>query len=186
MSTNRLDRIDTKVQQVSSKLNWWQIGLITVGVSFLGGLSAIMSKKKQKRLYTEDLKQAPWAPPSWVFSPAWTFNNFFLINALRLILKKDKLENKKQLVYLQAAIWLVYFTFGYVYFKKKSPVLAAIWTKVDAGLALASMILAAKNDKKLSLNYLPLSLWTLFASSIADYQALKNPDDLLGTEPALA
>ena len=186
MTTGQLDRVDSKVQDFSDKLNWWQVGLITVAVSFLGGLSAIMSRKKQRKLYTTELKQAPWAPPSWLFSPAWTFNNFFLINALRNILKNNKLNNRKQLLYLQVAIWVIYFTFGLVYFKKKSPVLAAIWTKADAGLALISMILAAKNDKKLSLNYLPLSIWTLFASSIADYQALKNPDKALGTGPALS
>lgn len=183
MRTGQLER---KAQEVSNGLNWWQVGLITLGVSFLGGLSAIMSKKKQRKLYNKDLKQAPWSPPSWVFSPAWTLNNFFLINALRNILKNNKLNDRKSLLYLQAAIWIVYFTFGYVYFKKRSPVLAAIWTKTDAGLAIASLILAAKNDKKLSLNYIPLSLWTLFASSVADYQALKNPDEVLGTGPALS
>lgn len=182
----RTGQIERKVREVSEGLNWWQVGLITLGVSLLGGLSAIMSRNKQRKLYTQELKQAPWAPPSWLFSPAWTFNNFFLINGLRNILKNDKLDNRKQLLYLQAAIWLVYFTFGYVYFKKKSPVLAAIWTKTDAGLAIASLILAAKSDKKLSLNYIPLSLWTLFASSVADYQALKNPDKVLETGPALS
>jgi benzodiazapine receptor len=186
MRTGQLERIDRKAQDISNGLNWWQIGLITVGVSFLGGLSAIMSRKTQRKLYTTELKQAPWAPPSWLFSPAWTLNNFFLINALKSILKNDKLNNRKSLLYLQAAIWVIYFTFGYVYFKKKSPVLAAIWTKTDAGLAIASLILAAKNDKKLSLNYIPLSIWTLFASTVADYQALKNPDKVLGTEPALS
>jgi tryptophan-rich sensory protein len=186
MRTDQLQRINKKAQEVSDKLNWWQVGLITLGVSFLGGLSAIMSKKKQRKLYNKELKQAPWAPPSWVFSPAWTFNNFFLIKALKDIIKNDKLDSRRSLLYLQAAIWTIYFTFGYVYFKKKSPVLAAIWTKTDAGLAIASLILAAKKDKKLALNYIPLALWTLFAGSVADYQALKNPDEVLGTGPALS
>jgi len=41
-----------------------------------------------------------------------------------------------------------------------------------------------KDDKKLALDYLPLVLWTGFASTLADYQALKNPDPVFKT-PAL-
>ena len=67
----------------SKKLKWWQVALISVAVSTLGGLSALMSSKKQKKVYNTQFKQAPWSPPAWAFAPAWTINNFFLINAMR-------------------------------------------------------------------------------------------------------
>jgi benzodiazapine receptor len=85
---------------------------------------------------------------------------------------------------LQALIWLVFFSFNYVYFRKKSTVLAAVLTMSDAVFAVASLIIANKIDKKVSLAYLPLTIWTLFASTLAGYQALKNPDEALGT-PAI-
>jgi benzodiazapine receptor len=172
------------MQQSISKLKWWQVALISVAVSALGGLSGLMSQKKQRKVYTTKLKQAPWAPPGGIFAPAWTINNFFLIKALGRILDSDMPE-KKKLLRLQAGIWLVFFTFNYVYFRKKSPVLAAVWTMSDNVLAIASLLLAAKSDRKTALNFLPLVLWTGFASTLADYQALKNADPVLGTKALL-
>ena len=55
----------------------------------------------------------------------------------------------------------------------------------DAVLATASFIIALKDDKKLALDYLPLVLWTGFASTLADYQALKNPDPVFKTQALL-
>ncbi len=164
----------------SRKLKWWQVALISVAVSTLGGLSALMSSKKQKKVYNTQFKQAPWSPPAWAFAPAWTINNFFLINAMRRILAKD-MPDKRKLLLLQAGIWAIFFSFNYVYFRKKSPVLAAIWTMSDNVLAIASMLVSLRSDKKNALNFLPLVLWTGYAGTIAGYQALKNPDPLLHT-----
>ncbi len=166
------------------KLKWWQIALIAVAASALGGISALMSSKKQKKVYTDKLEQAPWAPPAWLFAPAWTVNNFFLIRALGAIMEKD-IPQKRKLLLLQAGIWAIFFSFNFIYFRKKSPILAAIWTMSDNVLAIASMLISARADKKLSLNYLPLVVWTSFASTLADYQAVKNPDPVFKTKALL-
>lgn len=167
-------------------LKWWQVALISIVVSALGTLSGGNPSKKKTKIYTKMLKQAPWAPPSWVFASAWTFNNFFLLLALKRIIETDKnIPEKKKLLFLQLGIWSIFFSFNYVYFKKKSPVLAALWTITDNSLALTSLRYALKADKKLFVNYLPLSLWTSFASSLAVYQALKNNDKFLGTKALL-
>ena len=169
----------------TTKIKWWQVALLSVAVSALGALSGLGSQKKQRKLYNTKLKQAPWAPPAAAFGPAWTINNFFLLNALKGILEKDMPERRKLLL-LQGGIWLVFFSFNYVYFRKKSPVLAAVWTMSDNVLAIASFLICLKSDKKTALNYLPLALWTTFASTLADYQALKNPDPVLDTPALLA
>lgn len=171
------------IASAAAKLKWWQIGLIAVGVSFLGKLSG-GNDNNQQHLYTKKLKQAPWAPPAWVFAPAWTINNFFLLMGLKKLTEYSGTDNKQRLLILQALIWMVFFSFNYVYFKKKSTVLAAVLTMSDAVFATASLIVANKTDKKVALNYLPLTIWTLFASTLAGYQAVKNPDELLGT-PAI-
>ena len=167
--------------QKKFRLRWWEIALISVAASALGGLASITSSKKEKNLYNKQLKQAPWAPPAWVFGPAWTINNFFIVSALQRILNSDGNERKK-LLWLQGFIWFIFFTYGYLYFNKRSTLLAAVWTMSDAVLATASFIIALKHDKKLAYLYLPLITWTGFASTLADYQALKNPDVLLQTK----
>ncbi len=167
-----------------SKLKWWQLGLLSLAVSAVGGLSGMKSKKNEIKLYNMQLKQAPWAPPAWLFAPAWTVNNYFLLLALQHLLEKD-IPEKKKLLLLQSMIWVIFFSFGYVYFNKKSPLLAAIWTMSDAALAAASFYTAYKTDKKLACYYLPLLAWTTFASTIADYQALKNADPVFKTTALL-
>lgn len=163
-----------------SKLTWWQVALAAIVVSAVGGLSSIQSSKKDRKLYTDNLKQAPWAPPAWLFAPAWTFNNFFLLMALQRLLKTG-IDEKKKLLAQQALIWIIFFSFNYIYFNKRSSVLAAAWTVSDAILAVSSFAIACKSDKKTAYLYIPLLVWTVFASTLAGYQALFNPDPLLKT-----
>lgn len=169
----------------AKNIKWGQLALISVAVSAIGGLSSLMSSKKERKIYTKQLKQAPWAPPAWLFAPAWMFNNFFILQALKRTLENKELTDRKKLLLLQAGIWAIFFSFNYIYFQKKSTVLASVWTQTDAVLALASLLLAWKHDKKLSANFIPLVAWTWYASSVAHYQAVKNPDAFLHTKALL-
>ncbi|MEO8855296.1 MAG: TspO/MBR family protein [Ginsengibacter sp.] len=166
------------------KLNWWQVAIVAIVVSAIGGLSSGKKTRKETKLYTKKLKQAPWAPPAWVFAPAWTINNYFLLKALQNILNSS-MEEKRKILFLQASIWAIFFSFNYIYFNKKSSILAAIWTKGDAVLAIRSFLLLLKKDKNTAYNFLPLVVWTSFASTVADYQALKNADPLFNTKALL-
>ena len=104
---------------------------------------------------------------------------------LRKLLGNHNISDKRKYLLLQAGIWFIFFSFNNVYFKKKSPILAAIWTNADVVLALAGFIMTMKEDKKAALSYLPLLVWTSFASTVGDYQALKNPDPFLKTKALL-
>src|SRR6478735_63954 len=124
--------------RMNIKLNWWQLALASLVVSAIGGLSSGKPNKKERKLYEKELAQAPWAPPGWVFAPAWTINNFFLLMALQQLLQRKNLDEKKTLLILQSVIWMIFFSYGYIYFNKKSTVLAALWTIGDAALATSS------------------------------------------------
>ncbi|MFT3679592.1 MAG: TspO/MBR family protein [Ferruginibacter sp.] len=160
---------------------WWQVAMEAVIISAIGGLSSMQSSKNDRKVYTNNLKQAPWAPPAWLFAPAWTINNFFLIKALKRIIHSD-MDEKRKLLAQQVLIWIIFFSFNYIYFNKKSPVLAAAWTIGDAVLAISSFAAVCKKDKITASLYIPLMLWTAFASTLAGYQALNNPDPLLKTK----
>lgn len=106
---------------MNKEIKWWQVALATVVVSLLGALSTGVTKKSQRKLYKQKLVQAPWAPPSKVFGPAWAINNYFLLKALKQLLERKDISNKNKLLIKQAAIWVIFFSFGYVYFKKEKP-----------------------------------------------------------------
>lgn len=163
------------------RLRWWQLALLSLAISSLGALSGGADQRSQRKVYRRS-KQAPWAPPGWLFAPAWTFNNFCLLLGIRQMMRKGKLSSSGRLLAVQISIWFIFFSFNYVYFKKRSPVLAAVWTNADAVLALTGLVLTYKQDRKAALSYAPLLLWTAFASTLADYQAWYNDDPLLHTK----
>ena len=167
----------------NGKFKWWQAALALVAVSVIGVLQS-GSRSNTRKFYQKKNEQAPWAPPPWLFGPAWTLNNIFLLWGLVRILNDKNLPNRPVLLGLQGGIWVIFLSFGYVYFRKGSPVLAEVWTQTDALLATASIRTAFRSDRKLAIAYAPLLAWTWFASSLSAYQALKNPDPLLDT-PAL-
>ena len=97
----------------------WQLGLASVVISAIGGLSSGLPNIEERKLYDKQLKQAPWAPPGWVFAPAWTINNFFILKALQQLLTRSDIPAKQKLLIRQAIIWLIFFSFNYIYFNKK-------------------------------------------------------------------
>ena len=92
-----------KPNTIVGKLKWWQIALLSVAVSFLGKLTG-GSDTGQQKLYTKQLKQAPWAPPAWLFGPAWTINNFFLLLGLRRLYMNHDMPERKKLLLMQALL----------------------------------------------------------------------------------
>ncbi len=173
-----------RTERKAAKLKWWHLALITAAVSFLGAVSGGSLSDKGQRKFYKELNQAPWAPPGWMFGPAWMFINFFLLLGLKRIIVSRRIRDKRKYLSVQGAIWFIFFTFNYIYFRRKSPVLAALWTKADFILAVTGLLVTLKVDRKAACTYVPLLLWTGFAGTVAAYQALYNPDPCLNT-PAL-
>jgi benzodiazapine receptor len=170
----------------SGKIKWWHAALFLAGVTVAERLLTGQKATEEAEEIYEDEHQPAWAPPGWVFGPVWGANSLALGWAGQRLLNAPKeMPNRNALLALQGAHWLIYTTFGNVNFRQKSPVLAGIWTFTDAGIAWASYLLARKADPKLAKAYLPLVGWTSYASTIAGYQALYNPDELLGTKAPL-
>lgn len=169
---------------VGRKYKWWHGVLALAAVTIVGVLQS-GRKADTRKMYKRKNEQAPWAPPAWLFGPAWTANNIMLIWGLIKILNDKNLANRTVLLGLQGGIWAIYLSFGYVYFRKGSTILAEIWTQADALLATASLVTAIRSNKQLVPAYLPLVAWTWYASSVSAYQVVRNPDPYFHTAPAI-
>lgn len=125
---------------------------------------------------------SPLQPPGWVFPVMWfTLNVFQIWGGLRLLDPARPIRRRRAVIALQAVTWVIYATFSAVYFTLGSSILAAGWTVGFFVLTVASIALVARDDRSVAAIWLPLILWTGFASVVGVHNALINPDPLFGT-----
>lgn len=156
---------------------WWHGLAFGLAANAVSGLS--LGRRAEDRRYYEGLRQAPFAPPGWVFGPAWTINNISVLwGNLRLLNLPADTPQRQPLLWLQGASWLIFSTFSYVYFNKRSPILAFTWTGGMYILTICSMLLASKIDRKIVLSLVTLFLWLSLATPVAAYQMIYNEDPL--------
>ena len=159
------------------RYRWWHGLAFGLAANAVSGLS--LGRRSEDRRYYEGLRQAPFAPPGWVFGPAWTINNISVLwGNLRLLNLPADTPQRQPLLWLQGASWLIYSTFSYVYFNKRSPILAFTWTGGMYILTICSMLLASKIDRKIVLSLVTLFLWLSLATPVAAYQMIYNDDPL--------
>jgi tryptophan-rich sensory protein len=154
------------------RYRWWQAALFGSALSLLAALPV-----RNTRIY-EEQRQAPFAPPRWLFGPAWTFNTLASLWGDLRLLNRRRTPNRSALLTLEGISWFVYATFGWVYFVLKSPVLAFVWT---AGMYLVTILqlALARRDRRLLLSRLPVFAWLSLATPVAWYQLTHNPDPLV-------
>ena len=163
------------------RYRWYHALAFGLAVNLVSGLSG---RRAEYRRFYESFEQASFAPPSWLFVPVWAANNASTLwGNLRLLNQPDNTPNRGALLSLQGASWFLFSTFAWVYFKKKSPILAFVWTAAMWLLTIASVLLSLKNDRKITLSLATLLAWLTLATPVAAYQAARNPDQLLGYRP---
>jgi tryptophan-rich sensory protein len=161
----------------------WHAVLFWVAANGLSGFAT--GRNARDRRFYEGMRQAPFAPPAWAFVPVWTVNNISTLwGNLRLLNRPEGTSQRRALLVLQGASWLLYATFGYVYFRKGSPILALLNTTTMWLLTIASVLLSLKDGRRdVALSLGTLLAWLTLATPVATYQAVANSDELLGYRP---
>lgn len=145
--------------------------LAVAGIQFAGG--AIGGRPSDPQYY-RDLRQAPFAPPSWVFAPAWALAKTG--SSIALVRIWDSAPSRERTAYIALATVdaAIYMSFTYVYFRRRSIGLAAVWTTADALATAGQLALASKLDRKAAVSLLPQAAWLALATPAAIYQAANN------------
>lgn len=131
--------------------------------------------------YYRSLRQAPFAPPAPAFGPAWLVAKSGWSVAVLRAAGSVHGPDRRRLATLAALDAAVYVSFSYAYFRRRSPVLAAIWTAVDAAVTAAALPLLARHDRGASAALAPQATWLCLATPVAVYQAQANPDPIFGS-----
>ncbi|WP_448192078.1 TspO/MBR family protein [Azospirillum sp. sgz301742] len=160
---------------VHGPVRWWHAVLFWVLVNAPGFVA------RHASVPFEGYVVVPLQPPPWVFPVVWfALNVLQLWGDVRLLNRRAEIRHWAALVVLQGVLWAIFATFTTVYFTLGSPVLAAVWTIAFFVLAALSIALVWRDDRAVALSWVPLILWTGFASVVAVQQALLNPDRVFG------
>ena len=156
-------------------VRWWHAVLFWGLVSIPGFLT------RHASIPFDGYVVAPLQPPPWVFPVVWfALNVLQLWGDVRLLNRRGAIRHWRALVVVQAVLWLIFATFTGVYFVLGSPILAAVWTIAFFLLDSLSIALVWRDDRAIALSWVPLILWTGFASVVAVQQAMLNPDRVFG------
>jgi tryptophan-rich sensory protein len=172
----------TELVKPEPRYRWWHAAGFGLAANAVYGL--LVGRRNEEPAY-EGRKQAPFAPPTWVFTPAWAINNVSILwGDLALMNEPEDAPERDTLIALQAAWWGIYSTFGYVYLKKNSPILAAAWTASMLGVTVATTALSLKTGRtRLAQAQVSSLAWLTLATAVAVYQARYNADPMFGYEP---
>ena len=136
--------------------------------------------------YFNELKQSIFAPPSWVFGPAWLVNNISVIwGTWRVLNKPRDTPGRSAFLALQGASWLNFVTFSAAYFSLRSPINALVLTFMMFVLTILSGFVAIfkLKDTAVALSLATLFIWLMIALTAASFQAAWNYDDLYRAGP---
>lgn len=161
-------------------------GVLAAGL--IGGGAAAAKLGRRGQPY-DDFEQAPFAPPAWVFGPAWTVNKLAGAWSEARVLSADHADVEHRTARRTAAgaavvEGMTYVAFPVVYFRYRSPVLAAAVTCMSAATTVVQAEATRRFDRAAAAALVPQLLWLALATPVALYQAAHNRDPLLGT-PAI-
>ena len=165
--------------------------LLTFGLAAITGVATGQKIKSVRDTfgdvsYFRTLKQSVFAPPSWVFGPAWTLNNISVIwGNLQVLNKPRDTPGRTTFLALQGASWLNYVVFSAAYFSLRSPINAFVLTLSMFILTILSGLVAIfqLKDSKVALSLATLTIWLMIALTAASFQAAWNHDDLYNVGP---
>ncbi len=153
---------------------------VVQGTAFFIGINALarIGGSHTKEIYA-DLDTPSWAPPAWLFGPAWTINDLARIYGDLDVLHRPPSRTRTAVLALEAVNWLAYAAYNPLLFGKRA-------TKVSFGVALtqlaattAAAIVGRKLGKRFLLGLAPTAAWLVFANALAAYVARHNHDELI-------
>ena len=161
-------------------MNSPRIGPVHAAAFFVGlALMAQLTSNKGDRRYYRELKRPSFAPPGWVFPLAWTALNVLQVWGDARLINRGSFDGRKRLLGLRGVNWLLYALFNPAFFRARSPVLGEAVTVAQALNTFATIFAARRSAPDLAAALTPLAGWLTFASTVAGWMAVKNPDPVV-------
>lgn len=130
----------------------------------------------------QDLRRAPFAPPTWAFPPAWTLIELALADSVVRVAEAPASDSRRLALGAAAANDALYALFPIAFFRLRSPLLTAAVTLGQFGVAGVQTAATRQVDARAARDIYPQLAWLTLAGAAAVAQALANPDPLFGTK----
>lgn len=180
------------------KKRWgWKEGLVIVGAAqaaswllleatrevrgrFSG--KATNPPRQSVRDFYDDQRLPGFAPPPWLFGPAWTVNNILAVAGLiHVVNLPRRRKGRSAYIRLQTASWVDFAIYSAASFGLRSNLNGAVLTNLYLGMTLASLNEARRMREPIAaLTLSTLTAWLCLASALSVSIFLRNGDELYG------
>ena len=151
------------------------------GAAFLAAVSALsaVSASSDARAYWRGVGRAGKGAPAWVYPAVWTGLNGLQVWADLRILNNHTAPERRALVGLRAASWLLHGLFTPAFLRARSQVAGEAATLAEGLTAGATLALLVRSDPIAALAVAPLTLWTACAGLLGRPRGSADPDQLV-------
>lgn len=147
--------------------------LIFLVINFAAlGIGGLFTSKGVPSEWYQNLNQAPWTPPGWVFGTAWT--TIMICFACYMAYAWQSVENKGLLIGLFAVQWLLNIGWNPVFFHFHQVQLGLVVISALTVLVGFFLFTYYPQLKAKSVLILPYLIWLIIATSLNGYIYFKN------------
>ncbi|MDG1741918.1 MAG: tryptophan-rich sensory protein [Crocinitomicaceae bacterium] len=147
--------------------------ILFLGINFAALLvGSLFTKDGVSSEWYQSLEKAPWDPPGWMFGVAWTLIMVLFSVYMAKLFQTSK--NKKQIILLFIAQWVLNVIWNPIFFYYQSPLLSLI-VIIALTLLIGSFICSYLGSTKYyTLLVLPYFLWLIVATSLNNFILYAN------------
>lgn len=144
--------------------------LLNFGGLAIGGLFTSSGVNSD---WYNNLNQAPWTPPGWVFGAAWT--TIMICFSIYLTVIWKRIDNKRLFLFLLSLLWLLNVAWNPIFFYYKLIFFGLLTISILTALIFITFFLYRKKGGLFSTLLLPYMIWLLIATSLNGYIFFSNP-----------
>jgi translocator protein len=151
------------------------------GTAFFLGINALarIGGGHAREIYA-CLDKPSWAPPPWVFDPAWMISDVARIRGDLSVLHSPPSRARTAVLALEAVNWLAYAAYNPLLFGKRSTKVSFGVAVIQAAATAAAAIAGRRFGRRFLLGLAPTAAWLMYSVPLAGYVALHNRDHLIG------
>lgn len=149
----------------------WILGTSTAAVS-----GAVTAQAAQQ--FYGELKKPRWAPPPWLFGPAWTVLYVLMAVAAWRVYRAYGFDGARSELILYVVQLAFNAAWSWFFFVRRSGLLATIEVCCLLTAVLSTMVAFGLRDTLAGLLFVPYGLWVSFATALTVSVWRRNPDKL--------